>query len=235
MNINEFESAEQLNNAFAKKLLADLQQGIDTKGHAVLAVSGGGTPKGLFKLLSQQSFEWNKVTVTLVDDRWVNTDEDASNEKLVKAHLLVNKAASANFVGLVADNYLQHSSAFDGQAAVEQKVGELPLPFDAVILGMGEDGHTASLFPCSEQIIDGLSPTNNALTIAVEPKTAPHQRISFTFAALINSQKLYLHIVGENKRSVLQQAMADNNSFEMPIRAFIHQTDTPFEVMFAAK
>ena len=105
-------------------------------------------------------------------------------------------------------------------------------PFDVLILGMGEDGHTASLFPCSEQIKAGLDMHSGQTLIAVQPTTAPHQRISLTLPALLNSRNIFLHLTGDKKKAVLDQALSADDSLEMPIRAVLQNADV--ELIWAA-
>ena len=107
----------------------------------------------------------------------------------------------------------------------------IQMPFDVVILGMGEDGHTASIFPCCAQLDEGL--TTKDLILATEPTTAPHQRMTFSKAALLNSKQLYLHLVGENKEAVLNQVRESNDERKAPINAFLNQDKVPMTIMLA--
>lgn len=216
-----YSSSDELNQAFAKKILALLSQGIEQNGRASLAVSGGRTPVALFKTLSANEFAWDKVDITLADERWVEPTDDASNEKLVKTHLLVDKAASANFVPLKTS----HSNASDAVVACTDAYLSMQNPLDVLILGMGEDGHTASIFPCSAEVNAGLDLTTDATFIAVQPTTAPHQRMSFTLKALLQSKKTFLHLTGDSKKQVLQNAIDGSDETEMPIRAVLSGTD----------
>ena len=117
-----------------------------------------------------------------------------------------------------------------GAAIVAGRIAELPL-FDVLILGMGEDGHTASLFPCSEQIQAGLAADAPAV-LAVKPTTAPYERISLSLPRLLNSRHLFLHLVGANKLAVLNKAMAGQDVPAMPIRAFLHHPVAHVAVMY---
>ena len=229
MQLNQFTDTGALNAEFANRLVAILQQAIAERGAAYLVVSGGKTPQALFTALSQVDLAWDKVTVLLADDRWLDDRQNDSNERLVKAVLLQNNAKAAKFISLYADT----ASAFDGVAQVLPRIAGLPT-FDAVILGMGEDGHTASLFPCSKEISQGLASDAPDL-LAVNPTTAPYQRISFSKQRLLNSRALFLHLVGASKLTVLEHAQASQDELAMPIRAFIHHTVPELAVMFAAK
>lgn len=229
MKLNTFVSSDELNQQFAERLCAILTDAIEQRGQAYLVVSGGRTPQALFQKLSQAQLDWSKVTITLADDRFLPDTEADSNERLVKASLLQNNAAAASFISL----YAAFEKAEQAVPALLQRVVDLPT-FDAVILGMGEDGHTASLFPCSKEVQAGMAADAPAL-LAVNPTTAPYQRISFSKTRLLNSRFLFLHLVGDSKLKVLEQAMASHDVLAMPIRAFLHHTDPQISVMFAAK
>lgn len=227
MQLAQFNNTDSLNTEFAAKLVSILQDAIAQRGAAYLVVSGGKTPQALFNTLSNTDLAWDKVTILLADDRWLDDTQADSNERLVKATLLQNKASAARFISLYANT----ASAFTGAAEVLPRISGLPT-FDAVILGMGEDGHTASLFPCSAQIKDGLA-EGAAAVLAVEPKTAPYQRMSLSLPRLLNSRHIFLHLVGSNKLAVLNKAMAEQDVLAMPIRAFLHHPVAQVTVMYS--
>lgn len=231
MQLREFKSSEQLNQAFCQQIVAHLTEAIQQRGQAVLAVSGGRTPQALFSQLAATPLPWDKVTITLADDRFLPPEHPDSNEGLVKAFLLQQYAAAASFVSL-------YSPATDGDldadAAIPrllQRVKSLP-DFDVLILGMGEDGHTASLFPCSQQLSYAMADAAPDV-VAVHPTTAPYARISFSRPKLQRSKHIYLHVVGAKKQAVLQQAVAGHDIFAMPIRAFIHANTPELQVMYS--
>lgn len=222
-----YENADALTSAFAEKLVAILENGIAANGRASLVVSGGRTPVALFQQLSNADVEWAKVDVTLADERWVDETDDASNTKLVKTHLIQNKAAAANFVVMKTPQ----DNAENAVEEVEALIAGMAQPFDALILGMGEDGHTASLFPCSAQLVAGLDMESGRTCIATQPTTAPHQRMSLTLPALLNSKNIFLHLTGEKKMQVLDDAVANAAETEKPITAVINRA--PVTLMWA--
>lgn len=225
---NEFKQRELLDNALADKVADLLTKAVKSNGKASLAVSGGSTPKGFFHALSKKKLAWHAITITLADERWVDIDSADSNTKLVHEHLLQNEAVKAKFFHLKQGALLTDETLADLNLAADQQL----LPLDVLILGMGEDGHTASLFPCSDQIAQCLAPDSPAL-LKVTPKTAPHQRISFSFAALVKSKHTFLHITGFSKKQVLAAAVAGQESTEMPIRAFLQTPDVNTQVYWA--
>ncbi|GKX61536.1 6-phosphogluconolactonase [Pragia fontium] len=229
-DLTNFPSTDDLNRRLAQRIITELQKGITSKGKASLVVSGGKTPLGLFKLLSQQPLEWDKVTITLADERWVDCHDEASNEKLVRENLIQDQAATAQFVSLKNDSL----TPFDGAAGIEKSLKDIVKPFDVVILGMGDDGHTASLFPGAENLFPALDMKSKKLCMGMTPLTAPLDRLTLTLPALLNSRQIFLHLVGENKRVVYHQAQEGNDVNEMPVRAIIHQTQTPVDVFWSA-
>ena len=229
MQMNEFETKAQLDVELAETIAGLLEQAIKNKGKASLAVSGGSTPKGFFTALSEKDIDWKRVTITLADERWVEINSAASNTKLVHEILLQNKAKEAKFFHLKQGNELCDETLNDLNLAAKTAL----LPLDVLILGMGEDGHTASLFPCSNEIEQALSMKNDDELMKVVPKTAPHQRITFTCSSLLKSQAIFLHIAGSSKKEVLNKALAETNKLEMPIRAFLHNQQINTQVFWA--
>ncbi|MGB1263561.1 MAG: 6-phosphogluconolactonase [Cognaticolwellia sp.] len=226
--INEFEQGSCLNQVLADKVAELLTAAVKAKGKASIAVSGGSTPKGFFQALSQKKLAWPLITITLADERWVDANSNDSNTKLVHEHLLQNEALNANFFHLKQGEVLSDNTLAD----LNQQAMQHLLPLDVLILGMGEDGHTASLFPCSDEIDRCLSPDSNAL-LKVMPTTAPHQRISFSFAVLAESKNIFLHLSGVKKKQVLVEAIAGKDCKEMPIRAFLHAPNLITQVFWA--
>jgi 6-phosphogluconolactonase len=228
MEILEYENTSALDIELAEKVAGLLADDIAVKGKASLVVSGGRTPMGFFQLLSQQMLDWHSVKVTLADERWVNNEHKDSNEKLVRENLLINEARHADFVPLktAADN------ALEGEVETELALAAIG-QFTVVILGMGDDGHTASLFPGAEALPLGLAMDSGRTAIAVTPTEAPHQRISLTLPRLLNSRQLIIHISGAGKQSVLQAAQAGDDVAELPIRAILNQQAAPLSIYWA--
>lgn len=223
-----FDSKSALESQLADRIASQLQSAIDARGKASLVVSGGSTPLALFELLSHKAIEWNDVYVTLADERWVDAESDDSNERLVREHLLQNRASAAKFRGL--KNMFTTAEA-GVEMAIEQ-LANFPKPFDVVVLGMGNDGHTCSWFPCSKEIEQAL--TTDALCLAVNPGVAPHGRMTISKQGILASRQIYLHIVGEQKLTVYRQALENEDAKAMPIRAVLGQHRTPVDVYWSA-
>lgn len=225
MMFHAFESQAAAAEVLARRVAADLAAVIGRRGHAVLAVSGGRSPVPFLQALSAEVLDWSRVCVTLVDERVVAPDHADSNAALVREHLLQGGAADAVFRPLV-------SVAANVDAELAQAAAQWQTP-DVVVLGMGDDGHTASLFPDAANLAEGLDPANPAALLAVVPPEAPHTRISMTLAEILRSGKLYLAIAGDNKRRVLEHA-SRTLSAAQPVSHLLQQTENPLHVYWAA-
>lgn len=208
----------------ARRIAVILSEAIAARGVASIALSGGRSPRPVLEALSEAAIDWDKVVVTLVDERWVAPDHADSNERLIRETLLQAKAAKARFLGMKNAG----ANAYAGQAGVETAFRALPWPIDIVLLGMGEDGHTASLFPEAKELADGLS--TDALTLAVTPPSAPHQRMSLSAKAILKSRHIFLQIGGATKKAVYDRAMEGGPIEELPIRLALCQHHVSVEV-----
>ncbi|QSX35153.1 6-phosphogluconolactonase [Shewanella avicenniae] len=225
-----FDNTEALEQQLADRIAAGLQEAIDKRGEASLVVSGGKTPTGLFNKLSHKPIDWSEVFITLADERWVDADHQDSNENTVRSVLLQNRAANAKFRGLKN----MFATAAAGVDMTTEQLANFPRPFDIVILGMGNDGHTCSWFPCAAPTELNTALNTDALLCAVQPTTAPYERITFSKKAILNSRQIYLHLVGEQKLDVYKKALASDVVTEMPIRAVLAQHKTPVDVFWSA-
>ena len=220
-----FAGTGDLDRALADHIAQRLAADIEQHGRASLAVSGGGTPERMFQHLSCCELNWSRVWVTLVDERWVAPDSKDSNERLVRARLLQDRASAANFVSLKA----AQDDANDALAEVGERLAQMPQPFSVIVLGMGGDGHTASWFPQADNLQDLLDPLGSRQLAATDPVTAPHQRITLTMPAVLNSRELIIHITGVEKERVLASARENN----FPIAAVLDQHTTPATIWWA--
>lgn len=231
MQLYTFPDQQTLVSALTEHLAAALRTDITQQGRASLVLSGGSTPVPLFERLSELDIPWQQVLITLADERWVETSSPASNEALVRRCLLTGRAAAATFIGLKTTA----ATAAAGLAACEARLRTLPRPCTAVILGMGNDGHTASLFPCAAQLAAATDLRCGRSCAALRPQTAPHERISLTLPALLAAREIILHLAGPEKKAVLEQALAAGPPEEMPIRFLLRQQTVPVRVYWAAR
>lgn len=229
LHFHEFPTKQELAETLSQAVIENLQEAIRSKGKATLLVSGGSTPKALFETLQKKEIDWDKVYVGLCDERWVEPQHPDSNERLIKTTLLQDKAAQAHFIGLYHDNL----SPKDASSFCSEQIKSALFPFDVVILGMGNDAHTASLFPHNPKLKEAFDSDNSSLCIAIEPSTAPHSRMSLTLPAILGARHLYLHFEGEEKRALFEHAMQGSDIYEMPIRAILQQKQKNIEVYYA--
>ncbi|MFC4624549.1 6-phosphogluconolactonase [Daeguia caeni] len=226
---HDFTTGTELAQSLAEVVANKLADAIATRGHAILAVSGGNTPIRLFEVLSRQPIDWNLVTITLVDERFVPVDHERSNEKLVRDHLLREHARVARFVGLCNAASTVNTAAL----AASSRIDGLRRPFDVVLLGMGLDGHTASFFPRADRLDQAIDPTTRALVLPIHAEGAGEKRLTLTLPLLIEAQLLVLHIEGADKNVVFEKALAGDDEHEMPIRAVLHHARHPLQVYYA--
>jgi 6-phosphogluconolactonase len=200
-----FETGAVLAETLADDVASWLKDAIANKGRAVIAVSGGSTPRPFFTALSQLKLDWSKVTITLVDERQVPEDNPRSNARLVRDNLWCNEAVEAQFTPLYLNPLIDRLA-----------------PFDVAILGMGNDGHTASFFPGGDNLAKAIDKTNSHAVIPMNAPGAGEPRLTFTLQRLLAASHLCLHIQGKDKLQVLDKALEGTNELEMPVRAVLH-------------
>jgi 6-phosphogluconolactonase len=198
---------------------------------ASMVISGGTTPGDLYDVLAERSFYWNRVEITLSDERWCDTSSDRSNEKLARSRLLVDRATKAELVPL--KTALAH--AREAEAEVNAAIAAMPRPFDVVLLGMGTDGHTASLIPGSDGLARAMDASDPALVRAVHPPdlTNMGERMTLTLRALLDSRAIFLLIRGDAKLEAYKHALSGRDILEAPVRAVLHQNSVPVSVFWS--
>ena len=238
------DSAEALGKRLAVDVGACLERAIAERGVASLMVSGGSTPYPFFAALSKLQIDWSRVSVGLVDERYLAPDHADSNERLVRERLLVGPASAANFIGMYKPGGYE-AAVTASEHAVAEILSAHGGKFDVVVLGMGGDAHTASLFPAHdgnrEQLKQALqlesadiSP-DLPLCCHMIPAEAPYDRISLTLMPIIDSRNVFLHITGESKQQVLLDAVKTAEPMATPIAAvFSHPARTTEPVVYWA-
>ncbi|WBX73956.1 6-phosphogluconolactonase [Tenacibaculum pacificus] len=207
-----FDKTEELEKELATTIANSLKKAITLNNVAYLLVSGGGTPKKMYTQLAQLDIPWEKVHIGLVDERFVTTDSNDSNEKMIKEHLLIAKASVANFYGMIANI----NDEKDNITLINQKYNEVFKDITVVLLGMGGDGHTASLFPSDPASEENLQQNKVAIINTKAPK-APVQRITCSKQMLLNANKVLLMTTGKEKYEVLN----NNDKRTLPIFSFV--------------
>ena len=221
-----FPDRDALAGALAEEISGILQAAIAASGRASIALSGGSTPKLLFEQLAHMPVDWEQVTITLVDDRWVAPDSDRSNARLVRESLMSHEAENAQFLPITS----HHDTPEEGLVAVEDNLQDLKLPFDVVVLGMGNDGHTASFFPAGDNLAAALNPEGDKLLVSMRAPGAPEPRITFSYPALVSAAHIFLHIEGDEKAATLEDAYGEGQVEDMPVRAFLWQDEIPINL-----
>jgi 6-phosphogluconolactonase len=220
---------DALSHALADKITGALDAAIGLRGGASLVVSGGKSPTTLFRILRTRDLDWSRVSVALVDERWVDPSSPDSNEHLVRSELLRDKAASARFIGL------KNAAATPeiGAASAWESFAQVPRPFDVLVLGMGDDGHTASLFPNSPNLAGALDTAAAAACVGMRAPVAPQARMSLNLTALLDARRIFILLNGAAKWRTYVSASSAGPIAQMPVRAVLRQTRTPVEVMWA--
>jgi len=217
--------------ALAQTIAGRLDAAVRARGVASMVVTGGTTPGPLYDLLCQADLSWERVFVTLSDDRWVDPGDEASNDHLVRTRLLVGPARTARFVGLKTADAEPEAA----EPAVGSLITRLPRPFDVVLLGMGDDGHVASLFPAAVETTRAMNLESPDLVCAVrrEGAAGAAMRMSLTFRALRETAFTALLIEGEAKLAVARRAQGGTDVTELPVRGVLNDPAGPVEIWWA--
>ncbi len=213
-------------DAAAERIAEQLGDGIAQRNVASLVVPGGTTPQPIFERLNAMSLNWERIQVGLTDERWVATTHVDSNEHLVRQTLLRGPAKAVQFHSL----YNGARKPSSGLKQAEASMATMARPFDVVLLGMGTDGHFASLFPGIPQLAAGLDVGNSALCLAIDAPQSGYPRLSLTLAALLHAKLLMIAISGRLKRTVLSQALAGKAT--TPIAALLAARKDDLDILW---
>lgn len=199
--------------ALASEVAGDLRAALSARGRATLAVPGGATPGPFLTALGAMSLDWSRVGVTLTDERWVPVSSPRSNQALLAATLFAGAAAAAEFAPL----YGATDEPADALGAIATALRQIVLPLDVCVLGMGEDMHTASLFPGADKLAQALG-DDAPPVLALRAPGAQEARITLSAPVLRGARKRYLLIQGAAKRAALTRAQAAASAAEAPVR-----------------
>lgn len=221
------ENRAQAATVAARRIVDALEPALNATAHASLVVSGGSTPAETYERLSKAALDWSRVHVVPSDERWVEPIDDDSNERMLVETLLVGKAEEATLVSL----YRQGMTPAAASEAVDRELRDIPLPFTAVVLGMGVDGHFASLFPDANNLAEGLDADGARYCLPVDTAASPHPRVTLTLAALLNSREIVLLFYGDAKRKVYEHAKSPDS--DLPVSRLLNQSRAPVRVVWA--
>lgn len=232
--LHEYQNQDAVLEDLTATLSQTVNKLVSERGKASIALSGGSTPKALYQKLSQQTLPWQSVTVSLVDERWVDEIHPESNARLIKHTLIQNHASRAAFIGM-------KTSRSDAFAAADSLSGILArhiLPLDLILLGMGLDGHTASFFPGAAGLESALSVDCRSVCCAIQPLAkadgpAPYARMTLSLNTILAAQQRFLFIRGKAKRRVLEEAFTPGSISDLPVRAVLHDSQTLTEIYYA--
>jgi 6-phosphogluconolactonase len=226
-----FDVGADLFAALSMEITVRLADAVAARGRASLVATGGTTPGPLYDALAAEPAPWERVEITLTDERWVSADSDDSNEALVRRRLLQDRAAAAELFGLKTPD----AHPRDAEPVIDRALNAMPRPFDVLILGMGDDGHIASLFPHAPELAIGLDPSAASLVCAVHrPQAAgAADRLSMTLPAILGSRWIVLLIEGQAKLDIVRRARKPGDNADLPVRAVLRQGEAPVEVWWA--
>ena len=235
VSFHEYADRQAASRAAADLLTERLSTDLERRGSGSLVVSGGTSPEACFAMLSETALDWARVTVVPSDERWVPADDPNSNERLIRRRLLRKAAAAARLLPLYRPNLnpeldpnLDPAAA---PAAIERDLQAIGSPFSAVLLGMGADGHFASLFPDYAGLPRALDPGSAERCVLVRTAGSPFLRVSLTLSALLRTGQLALLFFGEEKRAVFEQALAGGSPY--PVQSLLTQTAVPVAALWA--
>jgi 6-phosphogluconolactonase len=226
MNDHRFETELAMAEALAADIALVLVQRIAETGSASLILSGGRTPRLMLDRLSRLPLAWNRVKITLADERLVPATDPESNERLLRDRLLRGEAQSAVFIPLWQGEGDPVESAIEAICNMER-------PFAMVVLGLGDDGHVASLFPRMPDLRRALDPAADVTAVFVPAQASRRPRVSLAVATLLDARRIALSFTGEAKRRVFESALAPGPVEDLPVRAILRQTKVPVDIYWS--
>ena len=230
MSVTEqtYETRELAAAAAAQRIMKALRCDLEIQPAVSLVVSGGSSPVRCFNLLAETHLDWARVQVLMSDERYVASNHHDSNEGMIRRELLTGSAAPAKIVPM----YQQGVGVAERCEQLQQVMVNQPRPHSITLLGMGEDGHFASLFPDFDRLEDGLRADTEAYCMPVKTVASPHSRITLTLPALLNSSEILLLFFGPAKREVYEQSKRKGSTY--PLASLLQQNRTRVHVIWAA-
>lgn len=232
-SLKQFPNREALFDSITESLNTELSRALEGDDNVGLVLSGGKTPVPIYERMSELDLPWSDIWVTLTDERWVEPTHEASNEGMVRATLLQNKAKDARFIPI----YTGDDTPEKGEVLCHNRLSAFPWHNMICLLGMGNDGHIASLFPHNKGLERAINLREKMVCLAQTPdplpKEAPYTRMTLTLSALLSAHKVYLVMVGEGKVETLERAEEGDDVSEMPVRGALEQAITQVQVYWA--
>lgn len=226
----DYDDVEEMAEAVAGDIGFIIESALDARGEALIAVPGGKTPMPIFQKLAKAKLDWKKVTIIPTDDRLVPLTDERSNIRAIAQAFLPAGARVFPITSDIADYKLAGNSA-------NAKLSELKFPLDLAWLGVGEDGHTASIFP-GPDLEEALTAPNGRHAIGVMPDPlppeAPVARVTLTRSAILSARTVLITITGDDKKALLEQAIADGHSSKLPIGLVLAETEQPIDIHWVA-
>ncbi len=220
LRFHAFETRAELARDLAGRLLVDLSESLAKRPRASLALSGGQTPGRLLAELAGGPVTLHHCDLVAVDDRWVDPTSPRSNEALLRAALGHREEQEVRIWSLVT----AAASPEEALASIRKRLEAFPFPLDACVLGMGNDGHTASLFPEGDRLAEGLDLQASGPCISMRAPAAPEPRMTLTLATIVSARHLYLHFEGQSKRALFEDlVMRDVDASRAPIVAVLRE------------
>jgi 6-phosphogluconolactonase len=223
MKLVEYTSQQAAAEGLSQLVTQQLKSTIAKRGLASLAVPGGSTPGAFLKQLGQAELDWNLINVTTTDERQVPIDHERSNARLINESLLLNTKVKSAFFAMNQGLSLKE---------LRQQFSRYFVPLDVCVLGMGDDGHTASLFPGVDE--DLLSPASQHLIAEVQPPGDLEARFSLTARALLMAKYIHILIHGADKKAVLDVTLNGDDVSQMPVRCIWQHANARVMIHYAA-
>jgi len=223
----EYDSVDELADAVAGDVGFIVESAVDARDASLIAIPGGKTGPAIYRKIAQQKLPWKKVAIIPTDDRLVAVDSEQSNVREIARAFLPLGARVVPLTSEAADDYRLAGNAADA------RLQDLSWPADLVWLGMGADGHTASIFPGTDlQAALDAPKARRAIGVLPEPlpSEAPVARVTLTRAAILSGRTIIVTITGQQKRELLEQAIADGQSSKLPIGRVLAEVDQPIDI-----
>lgn len=226
----DYDDRQEMAEAVAGDIGFIVSSAIEARGESLLAFPGGATPVPIYEELAKKELPWKRVTIIPGDDRLVPVDSDLSNIKSI-ARAMISTGARIYPIATENDDHAMAGNAADA------RLKDLKWPPDLVWLGMGTDGHTASLFP-GPDLEDAMDAPKARLAIGVKPdpmpEDAPVPRVTLTRAAILQARTIIVTITGQEKRDILEEGLEQGQSSKLPIVRVLAESPFPIDIHWAA-